>query len=195
MSNGPSFEAFPTEIRLKIYRLILLSEEYLDPHHVFFLPHMHPAILSTNKKIHAEGASVLYWENCFQYTVDGLKGPRLWHFEKAMGRKPRLRVPGKYTKLITKLCLEVVPHMWAIEDSLAPLTKSLDIVAKKLITNNLRLLKINFRGCLLVEEQRGMSHNPKCLESLLKIRAARVRCLLRDSPYRKRANNDTSARN
>ena len=148
---------------------------------------MYPAILSTNKKIHEEAIGVLYGENCFEFTVDGFKGAGLWHFLYGpLFQKRGRQVPRKYTRLITKVFLTVEPRMWAIDDSLYPLTKSLDVVAEKLIINNLKLLKVTFRGFLGIEEEGGRTHDPKCLVPLLKIRATRVSTIVQGSSIRKR---------
>ncbi len=98
------FEAFPGEIRLKIYRLLLADDAgILDPTEWVDEMPLHTNILRCNKKIHDEAAAVLYGENCFDWDMRGDRNRKLWHRDGSA----KTCVPRKYSRLITMVRLKV----------------------------------------------------------------------------------------
>lgn len=192
LSKEHSLETFPTEVRLQIYRELLLvdDEEYeeieLDELEGLDL---HPAILRGNRKIHDEAASVLYGENTFKHTLAGFQHIKLWH---SYGCEGKTTLSRRYSRLITKVFLYLDlagddndPSMHAVLDAAATLRSNIDGAARKLALNDLRLLKIRFRNAYTggpLNYFRGdwyrFGGNPfwgqDCLEPLLKTRATRV---------------------
>ncbi len=64
---------------------------------------LHTAIMFTNHQIHDEAAAVLYGENVFTWAVYGVEATKLWQ----QGGHDKPKLPDRYTRLITKLYLEV----------------------------------------------------------------------------------------
>lgn len=101
------FEAFPTAIRLKIYRQLLVDKDgqELDPSEMRWNPDsgLHPRILACNEKIHDEAADVLYGENCFTYMFNGYCPMKLWH---DIGSDKTI-LPRCYSRLVTRIRIVV----------------------------------------------------------------------------------------
>jgi len=64
-----NFFSLPSEVRNTIYELILLSEEPIDPY-VYYHPlqDFTPGLFRANKAVHREACSLLYAQNCFDFT-------------------------------------------------------------------------------------------------------------------------------
>ena len=185
-SNGPSFEALPAEIRLNIYRLLLVCKELIEPHS-FYFPLFHPAILYCNKRIHDEATSVLYGENCFRFCLGGRDYTRLWHRFHAIHQEERPLASEKYTRKMTKVYIDIDIRWNALYHSQNLLGKSLQFAAMSLVNNNLRLLKIGYQGCGTSQPYRSQGDQDQTfLEPLLKIRATRVSTIVQGSSIRKR---------
>lgn len=65
-----NFFAFPSEIRNKIYELVLLHQEPIDPWVTWYRPQkLTPGLFRTNKTVHYEAASLFYAQNRFDFTA------------------------------------------------------------------------------------------------------------------------------
>ncbi|KAM7223983.1 hypothetical protein V8F06_000456 [Rhypophila decipiens] len=68
MNSSTRFLSLPSEIRNMIYELIVVCPEYLRPKPLpGHIRRLTPALLRTNKVIHAEACSLLYGQNCFEF--------------------------------------------------------------------------------------------------------------------------------
>lgn len=184
------FEAFPVEIRLKIYRELLIAEdeEMLDPTEMRGNPTgLHPQILACNRKIQDEAATVLYGENCFTWTVVGLYPLELWHgFETE-----KTVISRRYSRLITRMHISVSfrgddgdisgP---AIQKAHDQTLANMENVCEKLRLNDLKYLEVyyinSYTGgpCAAMLGGGNLLGNPyegqTCLLPLLSVRATQV---------------------
>ena len=77
--SPPSFLTVPLEIRLEIYRHLLLpyrrhdrylTKSTIKPRNVYWLDPVYPAILRTARKIYEEASAILYEENTFTFDCE-----------------------------------------------------------------------------------------------------------------------------
>lgn len=186
------FEAFPTEIRLKIYRELLVDKDgqELDPPEIrgFSDKGLHPRILACNRKIHDEAAAVLYGENRFTYVFDGHCPMKLWH---TIGSDKTI-LPRRYSRLVTRIRIVVSfkgddndPSWQAVMQGFDQTLANMDDVCNKLRLNDLKWLKVYyinsytggpvqaiFLGGGRFAGKPYMGEN--CLLPLLKVRATQV---------------------
>ena len=185
------FEAFPVEIRLKIYRELLIYDdgEKLDPtERRYNHTRLHPQILACNRKIHDEAATVLYGENCFTWEVVGYYPDKLWHdFESE-----KTVISRRYSRLVTRMHISVSfrgddydisgP---AIQKAYDQTLANMENVCEKLRLNDLKYLEVYYinsytggpyqaamfgGGNLLGDLYEGQT----CLLPLLSVRATQV---------------------
>ena len=162
MSNAvqnPSFETFPAEVRLEIYRELLLTEEdFVEP--VKSWNNMgdnstsddsgkglHVAILRCNKKIHGEAYGILYGKNTFHFQLTAERKVKLWH-QNFLEVSPT-RISRRCSRLITKVRLSINPlgHEFGFHVIVRPtdtMRINLNHVVSKLALNNLKHLDIHF---------------------------------------------------
>jgi len=189
--RSPDFEAFPGEIRLKIYRLLLADDAgILDPTEWVDEMPLHTNILRCNKNIHDEAAAVLYGENCFEWDMRGDRNRKLWHRDGSA----KTCVPRKYSRLITMVRLKVDfrgddndPSWQAVMNGFDQTKANLDHACELLTLNDLKVLAVVFHntytggpdsyplgGARFPGKPYAGEH---CLLPLLKLRANRVRSL------------------
>lgn len=163
MSNAvqkPSFETIPTEVRLEIYRelLLLIEEDFVDPAMSGndmgddstsddSGKKLHVAILRCNKKIHREANGVLYGENTFHFQLTAERKVKLWH-QHFLEESPT-RVSRRCSRLITKVHLSIDPlgHEFGFHGivcATGTMRINLNHVVSKLALNDLKLLDIHF---------------------------------------------------
>ena len=173
------FEAFPAEIRLKIYCYLLREDEKeIGPTRK---NRINANILRCNKKIHEEAAVVLYNQNCFVSRLWAIPGEQIWHKLKSQ----RTCLPHHYSRLITKVHLRIcilchddddnVDSAWLFE---CFEVQEDDYSCDKLILNDLSSLTISFdenaRRCCYETCEKGY------ISCLCKLRANKV-CLVSPS--------------
>lgn len=65
-----NFLSLPSELRNKIYQLVLVQQEPIVPHFDYYQRHtLTPELLRTNKTVHREASSLLYAQNRFDFTM------------------------------------------------------------------------------------------------------------------------------
>ncbi|KAM0270860.1 hypothetical protein ACHAQH_009286 [Verticillium albo-atrum] len=62
------FLNLPSELRVIIYEVLLSSEDLISPNAFYLRAKYTPALLRLNKTIHREASSVLYGQNCFDFS-------------------------------------------------------------------------------------------------------------------------------
>lgn len=197
-----SFENLPTEVRLEIYRgLLLTEEEYVDPvtagkHLSRSFGHqgsgkgLHVAILRCNKRIHGEANGVLYGENIFHSGLLSRLKFKLWHrFSMEEGSAV---ISSRCLRLITKVHLTIyLPDSFGVNEVVLAIDivrRNLNDVASELALNDLTVLSIRFTNALtdgwfptlrrMPETMDPSATSPfygqECLEPLLEFRATSV---------------------
>ena len=181
------FERFAPEIRLKIYRMLLITRGRLDPVYGEYST-LHPAILRANNKIHEEAAAVLYGENICSFSCAGRKPEPLWHHP---GSK-KTYLPRQYSRLITRLHLHIDfkgddndPSDRAVMSAFHHTEANVEDACKKLTLNDLKSLTVSFinsytggpaMGVFLPGRFPGRPYvGENCLMPLKKVRAVQVR--------------------
>lgn len=186
------FEAFPAEVRLKIYRELLINEDEqdLDPPEMCGNPGsgLHPQILACNKKIHDEAATVLYGENRFTFMFAGNCPIKLWHPIES----DKTILPRRYSRLVTKMHVFVSFQgddndiSWqAVKEGYDQTLANMENLCKKLSVNDLKWLEVNYINSYTGGPHRAaiwgagrFSGKPymgeNCLLPLMKVRATRV---------------------
>jgi hypothetical protein len=84
-----NFLSLPSELRNNIYEQLLILHEPIDirPHWCWLFPPgtLHPKILLANKTVHREASSLLYAQNCFDFS--GCGSEKAITFLYQIGRK------------------------------------------------------------------------------------------------------------
>ncbi|KAL5370961.1 hypothetical protein DPSP01_014569, partial [Paraphaeosphaeria sporulosa] len=66
---SPNFCSFPSELRNKIYELLLLQQEPIDPWVGYIRQELTPGLFRANKIVHREASSLFYALNRFDFTM------------------------------------------------------------------------------------------------------------------------------
>ncbi|KAF2472696.1 uncharacterized protein BDR25DRAFT_283222 [Lindgomyces ingoldianus] len=66
---SPNFCSFPSELRNKIYELLLLHQEPIDPWVGYNRQKLTPGLFRANKIVHREASSLFYTQNRFNFTM------------------------------------------------------------------------------------------------------------------------------
>ncbi len=138
---------------------------------------MRPEIMRTNKKIHEEAAAVLYGENWFSWSLDGVGYQPMWYFLPLK----RTRCPHHYSRLITKICIVISTKGDENDpfqaDTLYWTHTNVDDACKKLTLNDLKILTVDFYSGSRYRNggsERMGHYAERCLEPLKKCRAEKV---------------------
>ncbi len=195
------FEAFPAEIRLKIYRLLLLKISNLEGEDEYEADSgrinnelildrfeegagLYPVIMRLNKRIHSEAAPVFWGENYFTWSIYGDKCRPMWHYD-LYGEKSeeKTQVTRKYSRLITRM--RIVVNLGGDDndptqkDAVYMTRKNLNDACAKLSLNDLKFLEVRFCNGLTGHPSgrfRGvLYYGQTCLEPLKKLRAEKVK--------------------
>ena len=180
------FEDLPGEIRVMIYRNLLKDKAEIDmglyPPYPGAFKSLSSSILCCSKRIHDEGAAVLYGENTFN-----------WYCRSA-----RTFLPRRYSRLIKRIQLLITfpgdengASSQAVVDAFQRLQVNLEYACKELTLNDFTLLSISVRhgyvdrlgytGRLYWDEAAVTGHFKElyagkgCLMPLMRLRATRVR--------------------
>jgi hypothetical protein len=67
---SPNFFSFPSELRNRVYELLLIHQEPVDPWFPYhLLQELTPGLFRVNKTVHHETSSLFYAQNCFDLTT------------------------------------------------------------------------------------------------------------------------------
>ena len=136
-----NFEGLPAEMRLKVYRELLVSPMEIDPVHGRDAMRFHPAILRVSRKIHNEADAVLYGENVFASTIFKDYISKLWH--RPSSRKTL--IPRSSSCKISQIHLYITfTNNFYSSKIPGIITVNAGLAAKKLSLNNLKPLKVTF---------------------------------------------------
>ena len=82
----------PAELRYSIYRLILRSDESIDP--LTIAARTHTALLKVNKQIRSEATSIYYAENSFALTITASNTNKIARWLHHLGPKINKLIPA-----------------------------------------------------------------------------------------------------
>ena len=167
------FKFFPAEIRLRVYRELLVSPVEIDPVYGRDAMRLHPAILRVGKEIHNEADRVLYGENVFAVTIFNGHISKLWHRNTSR----TTLMPRASSRKIDRVHLYVntTNPDPKYRGKLGLITVNAGLIAKKLSLNNLKLLRITFLHTdSIVRPYESLIEVENCMEPLCLIRAAKV---------------------
>ena len=175
------FEDLPGEIRVMIYRLLLIDDEDAEGIETLDMTELDPSILRTNKKIHDEAAAILYGENFFSWHLRGDRPRKLWHWGS---RLDGTYIPRRYSRLMTKVHLHVTfvgvssdPSDQAVMNAFYQLQENIAHACGKLALNDLTKLKISYVNVYRRRLEGRRDVGEDCLEILMKLRSSKVSLL------------------
>ena len=184
------FEGLPAEMRLKVYRELLVSPAEIDPVYGRDAIRVYPAILRVSRKIHNEASVVLYGENMFASSIYRGHVCKLWH--RLLSKKTL--IPRSSSCKISQIHLYVNTsgtNMYS-PTTAGLVTINAGLAAKKLSLNNLKVLKVTCFQRQIPDTSLGNTNSVGyirydalqefeiCMEPLKLIRAAKVAIL---SPF------------
>ena len=189
-SNTFNFEDLPAEMRLRVYRELLVSPAEIDPVYGRDAKRLHPAILRVSNKIREEADAVLYGENIFASTIWRHRISKLWHRE--LSRKALM--PRSSSRKIRQIHLYVntTNNLGCKSEPPGLITVNAGLAATKLSLNNLKLLKVTYNHYQCLSRPHSMANDVQqtcygyydapervesCMEPLKLIRAAKVNSL------------------
>jgi hypothetical protein len=163
----PNIFSFPSELRNRIYELLLLYEEPIDPWINFHQPQkLTPGLFGANKIINREATSLFYAQNCFDFT--GRTSEDITLFLKQIGHSN--------ANYIRHICVDFPNFLNLDPDNVTLEDDSSCILAKiQRECANLNTFKTSLSSTNAMELRLDALDNPKIVSEALKLVNTRFR--------------------
>ena len=163
----PNIFSFPSELRNRIYELLLLYEEPIDPWVNFHQPQkLTPGLFGANKIVNREATSLFYARNCFDFT--GRTSEDITLFLKQIGHSN--------ANYIQHICVDF-PNFLNLDPDNVTLEDDSSCILTKIQNEcvNLSTFKTSLSSTNAMELRLNALDNPKIVSEALKLVDTRFR--------------------